>query len=251
MPAEGPGRHRPDATLRGPYRHLRKKTPAGRSLIWVVGRGRLSLSLDIVAKPKTPFQEIIGQLEAKYGRPKPPEIPDPLEMILLENVAYLVSDEQRETAFNALRERVGTAPTSILSAQQSVLLAVTRLGGMHPERRVKKLRLIVQIALEEFQGNLRSVLAQPLAKAKKSLKIFAGLGDPGAEKILLFSKAHAILALESNGLRALVRLGFGNEQKSYATTYRSTQEAVKDQLEEDCAWLIRAHQLFRRYGQEF
>ena len=50
-------------------------------------------------------------------------------------------------------------------------------------------------------------------------------GDPGAEKILLFSRTHSILALDSNGLRVLRRLGYGEERKSYASTYRSAQEA--------------------------
>src|SRR5262245_49516930 len=52
------------------------------------------------------------------------------------------------------------------------------------------------------------------------------------------------------GLRALIRLGFGEETKSYAATYTRAQEATRDQLVEDYAWLIRAHLLLRRHGQE-
>jgi endonuclease III-like uncharacterized protein len=74
--------------------------------------------------------------------------------------------------------------------------------------------------------------------------------DPGVDKILLFSQTCPILALESNGLRAIVRLGFGEEMKNYAATYSQAQEAVRNQLVEDCAWLIRAHLLLRRHGQE-
>ncbi len=199
---------------------------------------------------QTPFEQIIQQLEKHYGRPKPPKVTDPLGMILLENVAYLVSDEQREKAFKALCDRIGTEPTRVLSASESDLFEIAKLGGMLPEGRVKKLRSIAQMVLREFHGDLKKVLNRPLAQAKKSLKLFPGIGDPGAEKILLFSKAYPILALESNGLRALLRLGFGQEQKNYASTYRSVQEALKDQIKKDCAWLIRAHQLLRRHGQE-
>ena len=59
-----------------------------------------------------------------------------------------------------------------------------------------------------------------------------------------------LLALESNGLRVLVRLGFAEELKNYSATYRAAQEAVKDQWKEDCDWLIGAHQLLRQHGQE-
>ena len=79
---------------------------------------------------------------------------------------------------------------------------------------------------------------------------FPGIGEPGAEKILLFSRTEQILALESNGLRALARIGYGHELPNYAETYRSTQEAAKEELVADYDWLIRAHLLLRRHGQE-
>src|SRR5262249_53606921 len=93
-------------------------------------------------------------------------------------------------------------------------------------------------------------VALPPPKAKKALKKFPGIGDPGAEKILLFSRARPLLAMESNGLRVLVRLGFGEEQKNYSATYRAVQETLKDQLKQDFDWLIGAHQLMRQHGQE-
>jgi len=90
----------------------------------------------------------------------------------------------------------------------------------------------------------------PLPKARKALQKFPGIGEPGAEKILLFSKTYPVLALESNGLRVLVRLGFGEEKKNYATTYRLVQKAVGEGLDNDYTWLIQAHLLLRRLGQE-
>src|SRR5215470_16491730 len=187
---------------------------------------------------QTTFQQIIAKLEKSYGRPQPPQIIDPLEMILFENVAYLVKDDQREKAFNALRDLIGLNPTDILSAPSDRLAEVARTGGMRPEDRARKLQLIARIVLTEFQGNLRQVLDWPVAKARKALKKFPGIGDPGADKILLFSGARPILALESNGLRALVRLGFCEEMKNYAATYARAREGARNQLVEDCAWLI-------------
>jgi endonuclease-3 len=51
-------------------------------------------------------------------------------------------------------------------------------------------------------------------KAKKLLMRFPMIGEPGAEKILLFCGALAVLALESNGLRVLVRVGVAEERKT-------------------------------------
>jgi len=199
--------------------------------------------------PKS-FQNIIDELREFYGEPEPPKVTDPLGMILLENVAYLVSDERRELTFNTLREKVGLTPPEILSAHEDTLLEVARLGGMRPAAGVEKLRRIAQIALQNFDGDLDKVLKQPPAQAKKSLKKFPGIGDPGAEKILLFSETYPILVLDSNGLRVLLRLGYGEERKNYSSTYRSAQEAVKEELKKDFDWLVAAHQLLRRHGQQ-
>lgn len=201
-------------------------------------------------KARKSFQNIIDKLREHYGEPEPPQVTDPMGMILLENVAYLASDERRHQAFNALRERVGLTPPEILMAHEETMLDVARLGGMLPAGRVEKLRRIAQISLQEFDGDLDKVLKQPPAQAKKSLRTFPGIGEPGAEKILLFSRARPILALDSNGLRVLLRLGYGEEKKSYSSTYRSAQEAVEGESKKDLDWLIEAHQLLRRHGQE-
>jgi len=193
---------------------------------------------------------VINELRKLYGSPKPPAVTDPLGMILLENIAYLVSDERRVQAFNNLSERVGLTPPEILMAPENKLIEIARLGGMHPVARVEKLRLIAQIALQEFNGDFDRVLKQPLATVKKSLKKFPGIGDPGAEKILLFSRTQPVLALDSNGLRVLLRLGYGEESRSYSATYRSAQDAAGKGIKKDFDWLIAAHQLLRRHGQE-
>jgi endonuclease-3 len=77
------------------------------------------------------------------------------------------------------------------------------------------------------------------------------IGEPGAEKILLFAGAHSVLGLESNGLRVVVRLGFGQDHKNYSTMYRSAREALAGEIAGwTCPALIAAHQLLRQHGQE-
>ena len=196
------------------------------------------------------LRKVVAQLAAHYGKPQSPITTDPFELILLENVAYLVSDERREEAFKILRKHAGTKPHEILSASHDEILKATKLGGMHPEQRVSRLREIALIAMNDFEGDLKSVLRLPLPKAKQALRKFPSIGEPSAEKILLFTRSYPILGLDSNGLRVLVRLGFGEEKKNYSATYRSVQEAIRDQLSEDYDWLINAHILLRQHGKE-
>jgi endonuclease-3 len=192
---------------------------------------------------------VVERLEARFGKQKPPKLSGPWEMILWENVAYLADDDRRQEAFQCLKKRIGTEPTQVLSASDEALLEVTRHGIM-AEQFAEKLRKCAQAVLEDFDGDLRPVLMLPLPKAGKALQTFPGIGEPGAEKILVFTRTYPVLALESNGLRVLLRLGFGEEKKSYSTTYRLVQKDAGSGIDTDFSSLIQAHLLLRRHGQE-
>lgn len=196
------------------------------------------------------FPKIIAALEAHYGKPLPPKTTDPLGLIIYENIAYLSTDEKRDAAFDALKAKVGLGLAEILAASTEQLVNIARLGGgIRPELRAARLKEIAQIVLNDFDGDLNQALALNLPRAKKALQKFPSIGPPGAEKILLFTRTYAVLALESNGLRVLVRLGFGEERKNYAATYAAVQEALRDQIGSDFDFLISAHQLLRRHGK--
>jgi hypothetical protein len=65
-----------------------------------------------------PLAEAIEQLASHYGEPARPEFSDPWEMIVWENIAYLVDDSRRREAITALRKHIGIRPEQILSATQ-------------------------------------------------------------------------------------------------------------------------------------
>jgi endonuclease-3 len=198
----------------------------------------------------SPIKTIVDVLEKAYGVPEAPQVTEPFEMILRENIAYLADDGKRDFAFQELKKRVGTRPADILAASPASLNEISRLAGIDPQGQLAKIVKSAEIALNNFNGDVASVMEGPINKAKASLKKFPGIGDPGAEKILMFNKKSAALALESNGLRVLTRLGYGKEGASYAATYRSVQESVGPELPSDSDWLVRAHQLLRQHGKE-
>jgi endonuclease III len=196
------------------------------------------------------FSKLVDKLQQHYGAPAPPPSTDPLELIIWENIAYLANDKRRAEAFAVLKLTIGTRPEQILAAQHSALAAVGK-AGILPDVSAEKLITIAKIAHEEFSSDLRAALKKPLSQAKKALKRFPSIGDPGADKILLFTRSYLVMALESNGLRVLCRVGFADEQKkNYSATYRSIQNAIREQLPKDYDSLIRAHQLLRQHGQE-
>jgi endonuclease III len=198
---------------------------------------------------KSPLSRRLDALEKRYGRPTPPRTRDPFELVLWENVAYLADDDRRARAFAQLKKTVGLRPKEILAAREEALLAVASHGIM-PELRIGALRGCADIAVKEFASDVRSALALPPREAMRKLRKFPSIGEPGAEKILLFTRTHPLFALESNGLRSLLRLGYGKEAKSYAAAYRSARQAVSTEIVPECDWLIRAHLLLKRHGQE-
>ncbi len=196
------------------------------------------------------LKTIVEKLAAAHGEPSPPMVTDPFEMILHENVSYLVSDEHRAKAFENLRSTIGTTPDSILTATPEHFRQVTALAGSDKKGRAHKLIRAAEIARDGFGGDLTQVLAWPFEKARTALQKFPSIGRPGAEKILMYNKrSPRLLALDSNGLRVLLRVGFGAETKDYSATYASVQTAVSEQTGADPDLFVAAHQLLRKHGQ--
>jgi endonuclease III len=196
------------------------------------------------------FKKLAARLKRHYGEPGLPPARGPFELVLWENACYLLPDARRAAVFEGLRQRVGLSAADIWKADRNTLLELATMGGMRPETRVFRWLEIARIILTQFDGDLDRILKEPYAKAKKALQQFPNIGEPGAEKILLFCGMAEGLPLESNGCRVLTRIGFGRVQKNYGAMYRSIEEALEGHLPRDAASLARAHLLLRQHGKE-
>jgi endonuclease III len=196
------------------------------------------------------FKKLIAKLKKHYGVPMMPPARGPFELVMWENACYLLPDERRAAVFEGLREQVGMDAKTILKADPNSLLALATMGGMRPKVRVFRWQEIARITLSQFGGDMDQILKLPYAQAKKALKQFPNIGDPGAEKILMFCSASPGLPLEWNGLRVLTRIGYGRWQKNYGAAYRSVQEALKPELPRKAEAIAQAHLLLRQHGKE-
>ena len=195
------------------------------------------------------LKKILAALKKHYGEPALPPARGPFELVLWENAVYLMPDSRRAVVFECLRTQVGLTAKAISKASHEVLSVLAQLGGMRPETRVLRWREIARITLDQYGGDLDHVLDEPYAEAKKVLKQFPTIGDPGAEKILMYCGVASGLPLESNGLRVLTRIGFGRAQKNYGAAYKSVQDAIQLDLPRGAAPLARAHLLLREHGK--
>jgi endonuclease III len=196
------------------------------------------------------FKKLIARLKRQYGEPKLPPALGPFELVMWENACYLLSDERRSAVFEGLRNQVGLNAGAIWKADHNTLLALAKMGGMRPETRVFRWQEIARITMSQFDGDLDRILKEPYATAKKALKQFPSIGDPGAEKILMFCGSSPGLPLESNGLRVLTRVGYGRVQKNYGATYRSVQDELIKDLPRGAKSVSSAHLLLREHGKK-
>ena len=207
--------------------------------------------LSMAATRRSNLSRIVDTLKEHYGRVAPPPAKNAFSLVLWEKVAYLADDATRLAAFRALEARVGLTPRDILAADPELLREIAALGGkVGIVERAQRMRDAAELVLGEFDGSLDRELTRPLREAKRSLQKIYGIGEPGAEKILLLTRSHQVLPLDSNGARTMCRIGYGAEHKSYTTMYRSVANAARPELVADYAWLIDAHVLLRHHGQE-
>ncbi len=174
---------------------------------------------------------LLDQLEQASGPAGPVPSADGWELVLAENVGYLVTDQQRWQALERLARDVGLAPDQILNAPGEVLAGI--VVGSQRASRVGRLRRCAELAL-----------------AGAPWRAFPGIGGPGVDRIDLFTGARAVLALDANALRVLARLGYCDPARSYSVAYRQAQTAAQAALPATIPALRRASLVLRRHGQE-
>jgi len=210
-------------------------------------------------KPKLP--EVLDILEKLYGPQRLAGPTDPYEMIVYVNCGYPAADLPCSRGFEALKREVGLQPENILEAPKAKLAKLMRLGGIVPELRAKRLKEIARMVKDQFGKDLPAALKKWMREEKKqpgkgiraanrALRRFPVIGEPGAEKILLFSKLAPVAAVPSACVGVPMRLWNGETGKNYAADYRAAREILRAGSDETSKARQRAYLLLKRHGQE-
>ena len=214
-----------------------------------------------MTKSESNLSEVLAQLEQLYGPQKAAGPADPYQMILFVNCGYPATDASCSKGFDALKREVGLQPEKILAAPKAKLAKLMRLGGIVPELRAQRLKEIARAVKTEFHEDLQAALKRCLQDekklpgkgirgAKKVLQKFPVIGEPGAEKILLFSNLAPVAAVPSACVDVPARLWFGEVGKKYAADYRAAREILSEGLAETVEARQRAYLLLKKHGQE-
>ena len=193
--------------------------------------------------------KLLDQLESFYG---PQEITwptDPYLFLVWWHCGYPASDTACDRGWTSLTKSIGATPEALLAASPEKLAAALKPGGMVPELRALRLKQIAARVKDQFDGDLRTALLGPLDQARKELKKFPNIADPGVARILLFAHIAPLAAIPSNCPQVLVRILFGMERENYSVTYREAQQAVESQVPPTFDARTRAYLLLKCHGQ--
>jgi endonuclease III len=194
--------------------------------------------------------KLLDKLEKFYGRQEPSWPVDPYEFIVWWHCGYPASDAACTKGWNKLKSEVGIEPHDLLAATPRKLAAALKAGGMVPELRALRLKEIGMRVQDKLGGDLRAALAGSRSEARKTLKRFPGIADPGADRIMLFAGITPVAAVPSNGTQVLVRILSGQERQNYSANYREAQRAIAAGVPETFDARTRAYLLLKRHGQE-
>jgi endonuclease III len=201
-------------------------------------------------QPRRTIPRLLDQLEKFYGRQEPLWPVDPYEFIVWWHCGYPASDAACAKGWEKLKIEVGVEPHRLLAATPRKLAAALNPGGMVPELRAERLKEIAMRVQDQLGGDLRAALAGPLPEARRTLKKFPGIADPGADRILLFAGIAPLAAVPSNCTQVLVRVLSGRELDNYNASYREAQKAIAAEVPETFEARTRAYLLLKHHGQE-
>jgi len=203
-----------------------------------------------VKQVRLTIHDLLDKLETFY-LPQEPCFPvDPYEFLVWWHCGYPASDAACAKGWNKLTREVGIEPHKLLGATPLKLASALKAGGMVPELRAERLKEIAMCVQDQFGGDLSAALATQRAKARKILKKFPGIAEPGADRILLFAGIAPIAAVPSNCAHVLVRIRQGRESENYSATYRDAQRAINTEVPETLDARTRAYLLLKKHGQE-
>jgi endonuclease-3 len=196
------------------------------------------------------FLTQLDALEGLHG-PQAPRWPvDPYEFLIWWHCGCPASDATCSRGWTSLQKRVGVRPDQLLKARPAALTMALRAGGLIPELRTERLRVVASTVVREFNGNLaHAFLHMQPDSIRRVLKGFPGIADPGADRIMLFGGICALAAVPSNATQVAIRMQFGPPSSSYTNDYLAAQRLIEAEVSPDFAARQRAFLLLKIHGQ--
>lgn len=195
----------------------------------------------------TKLQKILAVLADRQGEIDDGPPRDAWHAVLWENVVAPADAARRPKAFALLQSATGLDAARLDALAPAELQRICGRGEPGA-RQAERLRRCAE--LFSSAGDPRDLVTLPAEAARRELLAFPGIDAAIVDRLRLFAEVEPVAAFDANGLRALLRIGYGDEDADAAATAQSVVAAAADDLPADVEVLIDAWLRLWRHGIE-
>jgi len=193
----------------------------------------------------------IRALENKYGPLWWPEdmypeglSSDPFKRIIITVLSQNTSEINCIRAYKGLAAKFEITPEALAHADQEELKEAIRSGGLYNVKS-KRIKQLSKVVLEEFGGDLKSVLSLPKEKAKEKLVELPGIGNKTADVLLTDTYSYReVIPVDTHYDRLAKRLGLVKQNAKYDEIQKALINFIPEENRDRIAgllWLLAKH----------
>lgn len=177
-------------------------------------------------------QAILDKLRRTFTMPKwITSTKDPFKTLIVTIISQNTADRNTARAFEKLSKRFEMTPEVLAKAKTREVEQCLRVAGLY-RNKTRAIKQVSKIVLEEYHGDVSSVLQLPLEEARNALLRLPGVGPKTADVVLLFSAAKPTIPVDTHVNRVAKRLSLVPTNGNYESVRKSLQSAYdpKDYL---------------------
>lgn len=162
--------------------------------------------------------------------------------VLVQNTAW----RNVERAIQNLRDANLMQPRRLHALPPHELAELIRPAGYY-QVKTKRLRNLLQMIVDEFDGSLEHVFQTSLPSLREKLLAVHGIGPETADAILLYAGGMPTFVVDTYAHRVLARHGWID----YTATYEEIKYLFESTLPNDAALFNEYHALLVRVGKDY
>jgi len=166
---------------------------------------------------------ILSRLKANLLSPKVRlSAKDAFPTLIRTVLSQHTNDKNTDRAFESLSKAFPITPEALANAKEEDIGKAVKVAGLYRNKSRLIRKLAVQL-LEQFKGDLSSVLKSPLEEAREKLLGLPGVGPKTADILLLFCGGKPTIPVDTHVFRVSKRLGLASKDADYEAVRRSLQ----------------------------
>lgn len=148
---------------------------------------------------------------------------DPFKTLIATIISQNTTDRNTSRAFENLSKRFEITSEVLAEAETSQIEQCLRVAGLQ-KKKAKTIRQVSTTILNNYHGDLKEVLSQPLEEARNALMQMPGVGPKTADVVLLFSATRPTIPVDTHVNRVAKRLHLAPVRGGYEAVRQSLQK---------------------------